>query len=400
MSGLISPLRDAAWFDAARGRNYPKVIALCYLPILIVGFYVLVLHDSQSDFAAFWAAARLSWRDPLAAWDFHQVAALQTWFPEDRWVPFVSPPQFLLLVAPFGLLPFGLAHALWFGLTFALYLLAGRGLLSGWTLAAFSPVLMVGIGGQTGLLTAALIIGAINLLERRPLLAGLLFGMLIIKPHLALLVPFALLAGRRWRAIAGAVAGSAGLLLLSYAAFGPESFEAFLRANSLSREVLTSGVHALKMQSVFSTVLALRGGIALASLTQAIAAGAVAYLVYRCWRAPGETLPKGAVLTAAIPLATPYVYGYDMALAVPALAWLIREGARNGFAPWEKLTIGAAFAAPLMAEPLARAGLGLNLGPLLQIVLLTLILRRLGAPPSGALAAERPATDGHTSSYG
>lgn len=399
-TGWLSILRDADWFNAARGRMYPKVIALCYGPILAFGFYFLVLHDSQSDFAAFWAAARLSWRDPLAAWDFDQLAALQTWFPPGRWVPFVSPPPFLLIVAPFGLLPFGLAHGLWFAVTFALYLWAGRRFLSVWTLAAFTPVLMAGIGGQTGLLTAALVMGAIALIDRRPFVAGLFFGALIFKPHLALLVPLALLAGRRWMAIAGAAAASLSLLVASLALYGPEAFEAFLRANALSRAVLTSGVHALKMQSIFSTVIALHGGVAVAGVVQAIAAAAVAFLVVRCWRTPGETLSKGAVLCAAIPLASPYFYGYDMALAIPALAWLIREGARDGFAPWEKLGIGAAFVAPLMAEPVARAGLGVNVGPLLQIALLTLILRRLSRSPavvnaeilqaSGCRNAEQP----------
>jgi hypothetical protein len=49
----------------------------------------------------------------------------------------------------------------------------------------------------------------LSLLERRPLLAGGLLGLLIYKLQLGLLIPVALLAGRHWRASEG-VAASLG----------------------------------------------------------------------------------------------------------------------------------------------------------------------------------------------
>ena len=52
---------------------------------------------------------------------------------------------------------------------------------------------------------------------RRPVLAGALLGALVIKPHLALLVPFWLAAGGQWRAFAAAAASAAGLLVLAWA---------------------------------------------------------------------------------------------------------------------------------------------------------------------------------------
>ena len=45
--------------------------------------------------------------------------------------------------------------------------------------------------------------GGLSLLERRPLLAGGLLGLMIYKPQLGLLIPVALLAGRHWRASKG-----------------------------------------------------------------------------------------------------------------------------------------------------------------------------------------------------
>jgi len=49
-----------------------------------------------------------------------------------------------------------------------------------------------------------------ELLERRPLLAGGLLGLLIYKPQLGLLIPVALVAGRHWRASNKGVAVSLG----------------------------------------------------------------------------------------------------------------------------------------------------------------------------------------------
>jgi hypothetical protein len=59
------------------------------------------------------------------------------------------------------------------------------------------------VGGQNNTWTAALFGGGLSLLERRPLLAGGLLGLLIYKPQFGLLIPVALLAGRHWRASKG-----------------------------------------------------------------------------------------------------------------------------------------------------------------------------------------------------
>jgi hypothetical protein len=62
---------------------------------------------------------------------------------------------------------------------------------------------MNAVGGQNSTWTAALFGGGLSLLERRPLLAGRLLGLLIYKPQLGLLIQVALLAGRHWRASKG-----------------------------------------------------------------------------------------------------------------------------------------------------------------------------------------------------
>ncbi len=69
--------------------------------------------------------------------------------------------------------------------------------------AGRAAVFINAVGGQNSTWTAALSGSGLSLLERRPLLAGGLLGLLIYKPQLGLLIPVALLAGRHWRASEG-----------------------------------------------------------------------------------------------------------------------------------------------------------------------------------------------------
>src|SRR3546814_14497034 len=104
----------------------------------------------------------------------------------------------LLLVWPFGQLPYIWSLAVWSFLWLGLYLwtsIVGRSdtkilllalLLAPATFANFS-------GGQNGFLTGALLTGCLRLLGTKPIVACILFGILTVKPQLGILLPFALL---------------------------------------------------------------------------------------------------------------------------------------------------------------------------------------------------------------
>ena len=63
-------------------------------------------------------------------------------------------------------------------------------------LALAYPAVLINIGhGQNGFLTAALLGGALVILDRRPIVAGILFGLLVYKPQFGLMIPLALIAG-------------------------------------------------------------------------------------------------------------------------------------------------------------------------------------------------------------
>jgi len=123
-----------------------------------------------------------------------------------HFAPFYYPPPFLLLILTFGLLSFFPAFVAFDGLSSAAYLLVCIRLLprGRWAIAANPAAAITLMNGQSSGIVTALFLGRVPVLERKPFLAGLLFGALVIKPQFGLLLPLAFIAGRQWRAFAGA----------------------------------------------------------------------------------------------------------------------------------------------------------------------------------------------------
>src|SRR5260370_806950 len=78
---------------------------------------------------------------------------------------------------------------------------------------AWLPVIYALQLGQPGLLVALGVAGSYALMRNhRQFLSGLALGVIVLKPQLGFLLPFALLASGRYRAVAGAAVGSGPLL--------------------------------------------------------------------------------------------------------------------------------------------------------------------------------------------
>src|SRR5690606_37204612 len=122
----------------------------------------------------------------------------------------------------------------WLAVTLPAYLVTMRAILgdrAGYLLALGFPATLWNVtAGQNGFLTAALIGGALTLLERRPVAAGICLGLLTYKPHFGLLFPAALIAAGHWRVLITAAATAALMVLASWLAFGTETWLAFFTA--------------------------------------------------------------------------------------------------------------------------------------------------------------------------
>jgi alpha-1,2-mannosyltransferase len=340
------------------------------------------------------------------------------------------PPFLLFVAAALALMPYKLALVAWQGATLALYLVALRAIVvdtseaplptpppeegggsktaighrfhdnwNAWAgpdplwlaLALAFPAVFVNLGhGHNGFLTAALIGAALVNLDRRPLLAGLLLGLIAYKPQFGVLFPLVLAATGRWRSFAAAAATVVALALITTLVFGASVWDAFLASMHFTRTVVLeageTGWH--KIQSVFSLVRMWGGPVALAYAVQSAVTLMLAAALVWLWRTQVDFSLKAAALIIAAILATPYSLDYDMTVLAPAIAFLAVNGLRHGFAPYEKTALAVLWIAPLVARSLAQAAL-LPVGVLSMAAMLGLILHR-AAQETGLLERRHP----------
>ena len=197
------------------GRDMQRILLLpatLFSIIMVLACWTSFTNPPPIDFVSFWSAARLVLQgDTLAVYSYQPSSF-------GRLMPIAYPPPFLLLIAPFGLVSFGIAFLGWTVMTGALYV-AASGEPRRIALAS-PPALSNGLVGQNGFLTAGIFLLGLRFLPTRPLVAGLILGLLVIKPQLALLLPVALVAGRYWTALIGAATTSATMLALAAVVLG------------------------------------------------------------------------------------------------------------------------------------------------------------------------------------
>jgi hypothetical protein len=231
--------------------------------------------------------------------------------------------------------------------------------------------------GHNGFLTAALIGFALVTLDRRPVLAGVLFGLLAYKPQFGIMIPLVLAASGRWRSFFAAGATVALLVLAASLAFGTEAWRAFFYFAEYTRvtvlETGETGWH--KIQSVFSWARMWGAPVALAYAIQGAVIIALAGALIWLWRSPASFALKAAALCLAAILATPYSLDYDLMVLAPAIAFLALDGLQRGFAPYEKTALAALWVVPLVARGFAQVSF-IPLGVIAMLVMFVLVIRR------------------------
>jgi arabinofuranan 3-O-arabinosyltransferase len=297
------------------------------------------------DFVNVWAAGSLTLAGtPAAAYDWTahravEVAGIGHDF--GGYYGWHYPPPWLAPAALRALLPYIPAMVAWLALTLPAYLATVRAIV-GERFAvvmacAFPGVLWNITAGQNGFVTAALIGGMLVNLDRAPLVAGVLLGLLTYKPQFGILFPLVLACDGRWRVLAAAAVTAGALVVASLAAFGAESWHAFFTWMPVtSAAVFEDGRAGLnKLQSLAGVVRWLGGSTAVAMTAQAVLiVGASAALIWLNRRAVDPGIKAAALAVAAL-LATPYLYIYDFPVLAIPLAFVLRIGLRDGFLPHE-----------------------------------------------------------------
>jgi alpha-1,2-mannosyltransferase len=386
-------LRSGAWATGSRLRWLGLALFLTESAILLIialaTYNVFGPMDppGSTDFLSFYAAGHLAnlGLAPLALdQDIHQSAVREIFGdPRLPYLYFFYPPVFLLLCQPLARLPYLLAFGLWVAGTGALCFAALGRILPDrrhWVLFASFPALFWAAGlGQNALLTAALFGFATLLVDRRPGAAGMLWALVAYKPHFLLLVPVALLCGRRWRALAGF---AVGLLLLAGAtalAYGPGIWTVYAAHTAEIRRVFEYGrIPFTGPVSSFAAARLLGAPVDLAYGIQAAVALATAGAVGWLWRTGRSLALRAAGLTAAVPLAAPVVLFYDLMPLAIAIAWLLVEIRRTGRRPWEATILALAWLLTGVALPIAYL-FHVPLGPLAPALVLGLVVARARA---------------------
>ena len=234
------------------------------------------------------------------------------------------PPPYLLLIKPFTLLPYGAAFIFWVILTGTLYLWASR---QAKLPAMANPAAAFnGMIGQNGFLTGAIMFAGLHELAARPWRGGAILGLLIVKPHLALVLPVAVVAARAWNAIPAALGSIAFLLLLSFLIFGAEAYAQFFELSARYGTYVKEGAWDWNELASFYALGRWAGiPVALAWAAHIAIALAAAAAVWFAWRDDWDG--KIALTSAAALLMSPYLFTYDAVLLTLALAWLRWPGA-------------------------------------------------------------------------
>ena len=302
------------------------------------------------DFVVYWAAGRLNGlRQNPYDWDalFALERAIgrpseEATAPLGMW----NPPWTLVLLTPFGMLPYPLARAAWFLLNLSilvwsadrLWLLTGgtkeRRFLA-WLLAlSFAPALHTLKIGQASIFLLTGMVGFLHFARQgRWWGAGASLSLLLVKPHVCYLVLAALflwaILQRRW-SLVGGLSGAPSLALAAAALFNPVvlpgSLNAMLNSPAKERATPTLGAWLRLLLGVEHTWLQFLPSVV-----------ALVVLVGYVFRKREERMDSTllAQLSLVSLLTMPYGWTFDHVVALIALIPLaIRLGRRPGEPLW------------------------------------------------------------------
>jgi len=398
LSSIIDDIRLAAWLDGKKFRLYAWVLLALLMAILAseIGFsHNFIDHAGQPlgpDFMSFYAASKLALSHHVAeVWNTsaHEAAQNLTFHKKLGYWAFFYPPPYLVLCLPFGLFSYPVAVILWSVLNAGLVVWAARLWLNtmapdfkcGWLpILAFPAIWMNMANGQNaGIMTSIWLLGAVCF-PKRPIIAGLIWGLLIMKPQLAMALPFFLLASGRYKALLATGLSAALYLGLSLVWIGPQGLANFIHVSQLASKTLDLGLvsHAL-MQSLYAALRQWGLTSTLSYLIQGLWDAAIVGMgMYWARGARANPFALCALMASASLMLSPFILDYDLLLCALPVSWLIYESIRSGFRPWEKIIAALIFILPFITRATASF-VHLPLGPFILLALFICIGTRLSA---------------------
>lgn len=321
-------------------------ILAAFFVVLAAGGYLYTMSWSEiprdgtslvvgRDFLNFWMYGRAApTADPSRFYDlgeYHRAleALLGPNYPGQNWS---YPPSIFFIAAPFGQLGYLQALLLWTLLGGGLFFAIARRRIADNRLQVallLSPaaVLCV-ISGQSSLITAAMLITIFAWLDRRPIAAGILIGLLTLKPQLGILFPVMLVASARWRVFASAAITALVLAAATALVFGAQVWIDFIAKGLPANSMVLADPERIATPFFPTIFMNLRGinvpyGAAMAvQLCFSAFAIAAVFWAFR-FRKGADPLLLMALFFACSVCAVPYLLSYDtLALTFAALMLL------------------------------------------------------------------------------
>jgi arabinofuranan 3-O-arabinosyltransferase len=313
-------------------------LTLFFCVLIVATAFILTSEDGMrtldSDFRVFWGAARLALAgELLAPFDMVRLEAEYGVVTED-WMPWLYPPGYLFLIAPFGAMSYAVAFFLMTLLSISAMALASRPFVAGkgvfWAAMALAPAYMPAIIiGQNSMVWLAVLLAALGAMRSgRAVLAGVLIGCLTLKPQLGVMIPFALLASGQWRTILAAAGTAIALAAVPTLFVGLEYWPLmFTRLSEHANQmfVLVDGLVMTVGPFFLATMTGLPNPTALMLQWGISAMAALSVVLF--WRSRYIGFDaKAALLLIAILISAPYLWYYEAAL-MPAIGlFMVRAG--------------------------------------------------------------------------
>lgn len=250
-------------------------------------------HQYLGDYQVFWGVTQI----PVNGIYDHRV--------------FAYPPTALLLLRPFGWLPFWPSLIAWSSAGALAMTCASRVMMRPLPISlGFLSYAGIGVllGGQISLFIGALIIMALSV--SHPRWRGALLGAAaVIKPQSLIAAPIVLIAERNWKAIGWAVAVGCAFLLLSVLLFGADLWLRWLtELPKFSAYLISRGVDRMDVGMYgLARSFGLPGSVFLLGIPLGVA---TSWLVFN---KESAMLDRYAAFAVSTVLMSPYTLYYDLA---------------------------------------------------------------------------------------
>ncbi|MDD1778318.1 MAG: DUF2029 domain-containing protein [Candidatus Helarchaeota archaeon] len=368
-----------------RIKIYFCLLTISYLAAITVGLFKSSnsLYDQPigGDFTTYWASSHMILSGHiLDIYDkekLHQVHKGVTG--QDKFFAIMSyPPTYFLLIGPLAFLPYLPSLALWIGSTLLLFLFVLRRIaphpLTIWASLAFPGIFGNFVNGNNGFLSGIFLGTGLLLMKLFPFIGGLFLGLLIYKPHLAVLIPFALIAGRCWRALLGMMTSGIAFIMMSIMIFGIKPWLSFFKNIPFAFEALeTRSLPLHEIPSVFGELLLIGIDPLHARNIHIITALiAVIITVWIWWNRTHYQLRASALAIGCL-LLSPHICSHDLAILALPLAWMGFQLYTDRGSRKEQAVLVLIWLAPLFSRQIALA-IHIQMMPLILFGFLFFIL--------------------------